>query len=107
MKQRINAVGDEPNAAQGRQGVLVLLFRALYGSKRRQAERTLQRYRDVIGQAQRRIRRALIAHSGTIDPERASGRRLEERRPVPHPAHAVEDEVWQKCGSCEAADTYS
>jgi hypothetical protein len=81
VKQLINAVGDEPNAAQGNQSILVLLFSALYDSRRRQAERTLLRYRDVIGQAQRGIPRALIAHCGTVDLEPEQACRLDESHP--------------------------
>ena len=82
MKQLINAVRDVPNAARGKQSILVLLFRALYDSRRRQAERTLLRYRDVIGEAQRAIRRELIAHSAMVDLKPELGSHLDKSRPV-------------------------
>ena len=65
MKQLTHAARRNPSIAQSKTSVLVLLFRALYESRHRQAERTLRRYHDVIGRAQLGIRRELIVRPRT------------------------------------------
>jgi hypothetical protein len=55
---------------RGKRGLVALLLDALHQSRRLQAERTLQRYRHLIGPAQANILRELNARA---EAERASG----------------------------------
>jgi hypothetical protein len=61
--QLTRAARVKADTARRKRRILVLLFGALYDSRRRQAERTLIRYHDVIGRAQLRNRREPIAHT--------------------------------------------
>ena len=67
MNQLTRAARGRADTARRTRRILALLFGALYDSRRRQAERTLLRYHNVIGRAQLRNRREPIANSETAE----------------------------------------